>query len=62
MGGGSESDDIFQNSFCNSAPSILTPNKPLSLTTTRAIDAHDFLGDFGAGDPFPAERHATTLT
>ncbi|OIW13250.1 hypothetical protein TanjilG_14183 [Lupinus angustifolius] len=37
------------------APFTLTPNKPLSLTTTRAIDANDFLGDFGARDPFPAE-------
>jgi len=34
-------------------------NRVGSLVVTRAIDANEFLGDFGARDPFPAELESS---
>ncbi|KAK7355319.1 hypothetical protein VNO80_14573 [Phaseolus coccineus] len=34
-------------------------NGVASLVVTRAIDANEFLGDFGARDPFPAELESS---
>jgi len=60
----------FNHAFLGMHPKVMTwptrvpslsggGNGAASLVVTRAIDANQFLGDFGARDPFPAELESS---